>query len=350
MKFINLQQATFAACKLISTSDFRKPINSSINGITFATPDNDDPKNRVMIGYHAREWVNQANQFRNFILVHERNPDFKPPHKMPGWDFSLTPEELNNFTLGHNTLKHLNYKLAEKLYTQLPQFQGLLDVYGQRYDKFVYPHSERLDLGDSLISTMADTFNLSPAIETIYSVNRALTKQIGTGFLEAIISLEERLHKERLASKEVDREWFDARTATMRGDREGELTKALLAFVAARASIKNMNQLLFQSFYIDRLATITEDAIYKFEHGNSNYLCRYGSIGYQMDSAPISQPNEIIQISVNTKNTKFKSLVIPRNYSMSMGGEDGNIVEIEFVKLDQHLNHFYSFTRRTHDG
>lgn len=337
------QQAVFALCKYLVVLPVRSDIKKCLLAITVSNED--DERNRSMIGYYSRQYIEHGNQFVNLLLIHERNEDIKPPHKLPGWDFSLSEAELYNFVLAHNTIKYVDSYICSKVYQDFPQLLGLMDVYGYNFEDAKYAHRDVIELDSDLLQRLRQAFQGTAAVETIYSVKREYIKFVNPTLRDGLMQMENKIHTEDMTGEKLDDDYFNLQTQTMRGDKEGEILKTFLALLAARSIIKNMNQLLYQAFYYDKLLSIGSDATYKLESSNSNYLCRYGRIGYQLESASIFHPNQIVLIVVKTPKRDFKSLVIPRGMEIKMAGDEGNVSEFDFIKLDKDMNQFYAFVR-----
>lgn len=340
----NLRDSAYNLCRYITSCDFRNEVKSALESVTY-TKDGDE-SNRSMIGYYARQHSPQGDQFKNYLMIARDQHTYEPPVKFPNWDFSLLPQEAMILSMGHNTLKHINKVLVAEINKHFPNLSNLLDVYGD--DVFNMPgcSDEVFPIDEKIIKDLIDKFRNTRAVQKLYESDREALRRISPSVLNHIIILEEKIGSSDMSAEGLPEDIVQMIMSINSSKFEGKILSIILILISIRAILKTLNQLAFQSFYIDKIITIDQDSVYRYEDLGSNVVCRYGNVSYQLSGGErLLHPREIFLLTIKTKARKVKELAIAGGMQIRFGGDHGESVDLSAIFLDSDLNPYSTLVR-----
>lgn len=244
---MTVERAVIALCKdVVVNSPLRKLLNAALRNFrSYESEDLDLVERRRQIEFHSTQ---VGAQFLGWLLLDQAPSGTQD---IPKTTASLTPNERTLFASAHNQLAELNRKCMASLIRRFPNCNEVLDVYSQ-YVKIPIQSTEHGELfsgdaAENVISAFAKHADVNRAA----SLPRSLILRFPPPDVEKlVITTEQRLESAGVFAAPEDLEQIEGkypRDVPLR-----QLTRFSVALCAVRASLRSMNQMVYQAVLNDK--------------------------------------------------------------------------------------------------
>jgi len=341
---MTIKQAVFEFTSKILTSEYKKLIKDIINEIeddNIQTKEgNNLPKSKLGKIIRNQSARNANIQFYGYLLAHQRKDEIEK--ELDCTVPSLTEKQVSTLQDIHNEILYLNYKCIENLPRQLkhhyainPYFEYNGHVLKNKYSPFIFDHEE--------IQKLKNTFSQHKGFKLIEKIDNSdfneLNKINTERLVGGIIAFEKSIIKAGVKRSPKDLEdtfkkqlKLSAKTPVL----------YMIALLCIKESLKNINQLIYQSFIHNKLLSIDKNNIINYS-SSSHYIGEGFIVETQL--LPVSNPAQIVIFIEPHRNDTVFCRLEKNIYSFSK--EIGQVSKLYLRKLDDDLNPFYNLVKET---
>lgn len=238
----------------------------------------------------------------------------------------------------HDEVIRLNRLCLSPLAVELPQCAAAANPYRE------YPHANpsagarQFLFSDEDAEAVAHSFHSHPAFEPILSrLTDLKEKPPKIDYPEVVRSFDSQLTEARPRG---DVEWAEPLNPARRADRsEGWFLRHVAALVCLRDSLANLNQLVYQAVFAEKITELGEDDIIKFQLSHTNSGTGL-SLMYLRRSAEafMIEPTDLILVSTQTGLGPLDKQLcrVETQHDPSWGSGKPAYVELRLV--DENLN------------
>ena len=328
---MNIKTETFNICKEIKKIELRNQIKDLINELNKSSKQNIGT-DRSYYGEIAR---NQNTQFMGYLLVDERREEIEKdrPSKVP--EIELEEKEL--LKKAHYIIKYLNEKLTHSIVERVPNLKSTLNPYSQfTYQEYSLDITQIIDIG--IFDNLIEVVNNCNVIENIDNTPNKLIQNIPyKTYLGPVLAIIKRIERYGVHNTPEDFKYLNFKEDSP----EYILNKLLFLLMSFRKILENINQLIYQAFFMDQLVVLDNNNIINILENNTHMIGQGLTILIQPIVAReiFTNSGDIILVKHNFSNINKLCVVEGENISINM--ELGNQIEFKLRTVDDNLNPYF---------
>lgn len=329
---MNIKTETYNMCKEIKKIELRNRVRGLIDELNISSKKNKGASNdRSEYGYIAR---NQNAQFMGYLLVDEKREEIEKnsPSKVP--EIELEEKEL--LKKAHYIIKYLNVKLTHSIVERVPHLKSTLNPYSQfSYPEFTIDITQIIDIStfDSLIEAVSNC----NVIKNINNTPNKLTQNIPSEkYLDPVLAFIKKIERYGVHNTPEDFKDLNFREDSS----EYILNKLLFSLMSFRKILENINQLIYQAFFMDKLVVLNDNNIINILENNTHMIGQGLTILIQPIGREIfTNSRDIILVRHNFSN--INELCVVEGETISFNIELGNQIEFKLRTVDDNLNPYF---------
>lgn len=327
---MNIKTETYNICKEIKKIELRNQIKDLINELNKSSEQNRG-SDRSYYGEVAR---NQNAQFMGYLLVDERREEIEKnrPSKVP--EIELEEKEL--LKKAHYIIKYLNEKLTHSIVERVPNLKSTLNPYSQfSFQEYSLDITHIIEIGtfDNLIEVVSNC----NVIKNIDNTPNKLIQNIPyEKYLGLVLAIIKRIERYGVHNTPEDFKYLNFEEDSP----EYILNKLLFLLMSFRKILENINQLIYQSFFMDKLVVLNDNNIINILENNTHTIGQGLTILIQPIAREIlTNSGDIILVKHNFTN--INKLCVVEGENISFNTELGYQIEFKLRTVDDNLNPYF---------
>jgi hypothetical protein len=331
---MTIKDAGYQLCRRVKESMLREQIATLLLSLNISKPGH----GRGTFGYYARS---QRAQVMGYLIIDQQRDQLnaESPHRgIP----PLEDDERIFLASVQKQITDLNRRCIEPLTEALPDCARAVDP----YNRFAYvepPDIPSIDfISKDSTSELVSQFQEHPALSAVLKCVRDLDEALTPDhFLSDVLEMTESIMK--LGPLEGPDNLYDYRRS--KGDNRSVHTLLMTALLCLRDSLSNLNQLLFQSIFTDKLIFLDQTNIIdlgpRISHSTSygvTLVCQ--NIGRSMLDMILLNPRFLLLLDGEVIGVPHNLLLRIENFRERTTSNSGRTVQLELRNIDDHLNSF----------
>jgi len=329
---MNIKTETYNICKEIKKIELRNQIKDLINELNISSKQNKGASNdRSEYGYIARK---QNAQFMGYLIVDEKREEIEKdsPSKVP--EIELEEKEL--LKKAHYIIKYLNEKLTHSIVERVPNLKLTLNPYSQfSYQEYSLDITQIINIStfDSLIEAVSNC----NVIKNIDNTSNKLIQNISSkNYLGLVLAFIKRIERYGVHNTPEDFKDLNFKEDSP----EYILNKLLFSLMSFRKILENIDQLIYQAFFMDKIVVLNDNNIINILKNNTHMIGQGLTILIQPIAREIfANLGDLILVKHNFSNINKLCVVEGENISINM--ELGNQIEFKLRTVDDNLNPYF---------
>jgi hypothetical protein len=315
---MSILRDAYKLCKEITQLEERLMIKNALSNIQ-----SDDKYGGNALDYLARR---HGLQVLSYLIIEQS-------HDQNYLMISQLPQEMRLiFEQWHMQLQILNNLCLRNVLEYIPACRIIADPYANELYQIEENHEVNTPLSIDIIEEFTQTFQQHPAIQNILSLDLDLIRLNEQSYIDNFNFFSSLFGDPN--------ELFRLILSTPRKSPQQLMVYHILTILCLRDAISNLDQLLFQAMYRDRLPILNEDNIIQISGRASDILKNTITITYQTNDqvAPFLEPNNLVLVKVKETNYPIDGLFrvnnIQYDYSHSLGERN----TVEMYEIDENLS------------
>jgi hypothetical protein len=327
---MNIRSGAYDLCKTVLKSKQRDDIKRLIFEI------NRDKEGGGHLGYLARQEGLQLLGYLAFEKHREALANLPSLGLIP----PLADEARQLFEQTHKQFQVLNHQCLLPITNEVPQCLSAIDP----YKKMNYvlpadtPDSQIMSL--NAINRMAQLFHRHPAFEVALSTKPLIPKVAEADYVNTVKSLLDTIYKSPTVLSNT------AASLPINAPQR-VFMRHMIALSCLRDALQNLDQIVFQAIFLDKLPLLSEDNVMHIGAYNSSIVGQNISITFQPDKLfthPID-PYLIILAKIGYKKLPIDGLFRVERVDFSFSQDLGESFTLGLSEIDDNLNSFSHLLR-----
>lgn len=315
---MTILQAAYAACKAVIASAGREPLRAIIyelnHSLSSPPPGYVD---RSMLGYLARQ---QRSQFLGYLLVDQERARLASA-PMPALIPPLSDEQRNLLLAAHSQMVALNHRALEPLLNKFPHAAEATDPYGAKLPLTAALDHRSPPFAVEAFESVAVAFQSHPGLRLAITSPPELVNTItAENLLEGVENLEREVRSDGPGKTPRELGDFLHSEPTTSGRRF--LVRFLASLMSLRASLRVLDQMLYQAVQTDKPPVLDQNNIADLHHLGSSVTGEGVRLLFQPDLTTFAlEPGDIVLLKAIPNMFKLEGLVLSASVSSRFGGD-----------------------------
>jgi len=329
---MSIKTETYNICKEIKKIELRNRVEGLIDELNISSKQNKGVSNdRSEYGYIARK---QNAQFMGYLIVDEKREKIEKDSLFKVPEIELEEKEL--LKKAHCIIKYLNEKLTHSIVERVPHLKSTLNPYSQfSYPEFTMDITQIINIStfDSLIEVVSNCI----VINNINNTPNKLTQNIPSEkYLGQVLTFIKKIERYGVHNTPEDFKDLNFREDSS----EYIMNKLLFSLMSFRKILENINQLIYQAFFMDKIVVLNDNNIINILKNNTHMIGQGLTILIQPIAREIfANLGDLILVKHNFSNINKLCVVEGENISINM--ELGNQIEFKLRTVDDNLNPYF---------
>lgn len=333
---MNLKDQTFQICKLVQKLPERQSIKNLLLSLMYAKiEEGENERKKSDYGYIAK---NYKKQFLGYLYVDELI--VSKGKSIPGVKLSsLNDEEMKLIKQGHIFIKKIIGGCLDVLNKIVPKISYVIDPYSDFKITDDFNNIEEINVGKEYIDTFNQCFqelkiikNFEESVKQLPSMSQYSPEQ---------------LRQELNNFDKLIRDSFFQESANLSNDvlklmdrgKDGKnFKKFLISLIYLKSILLNLSQLLFQSFYDDKIFSYNIENTIKVENSSTSY--RGSCIELFSTELIGGDAGNIVFIDLSFENFQINNIYYIMRSSFNFGRETGSFSNIKALGINEDLSYY----------
>lgn len=334
---MSVRSECFTVCKEIKGLRIREEVKKILESINLSHENEIGTKrDRSIFGHFARK---QHCQFMGYLLVDHKRSEIekKYPFSIP----ELQHSELQSIRTAHALVRYINTTAVEDLIKRSPYFSKSLNPYSlASYPDYTVNLDESININmlQGLITSIKESrvvsHLLSAPIEIVNRIPNDKYHEVVLEFINRIETMGVNISPEDFSK----RNRFLAKPTT-----QEMLLDVFCSLMSLRKMLYNVNQLIYQAFYNEKLLFLTEENIINILNNTAHSVGKGLTVLSQPDIySHTPELGEIIVIKIEHKDFQLNELCAVEAINSKFEFEDGHTDKLDLRVIDDDLNPYFS--------